>query len=487
MNIFNIFKKKPEVKRNFDGAKGSRYTSDWLANEGPADKFLRSDIDSLRSRARDLERNDGYAESILAEIESNVIGQSGIMLKPMARKADARNKGGIANKLDSDACEKIAHWWSDYSKKGNFDVTRQYSRAGFERQTIRSVARDGGFLVRMLDGIAKSKHGFMVQGIETDFLDPKYSDPGKRISMSVEFDEWDEPIRYHLRKGDPKSWQWKEYETIPVDASDMLNLFFARRISQSQGFSWLAPIMVRLRHLSKFEEAEVISARIGANKHGYFKQSGEQQYTGDEDELGNIVAPQTPGEWEVLPHGIDPVFIDPSHPNANYPDFRKAILRGVCAGVIVNYNTVARDLEGVSYSSIRQGVLSERDTWRVIQAWFIDSFEVPVYERALRMALITGQIEGLSILDFERVCHAEFSGRTWAWVDPLKDVEAAAAEITLGINSRQNVCRERGKDFAKVLGENEDDVAALESAGLPTDPKGNPAPVAAPAPVEVED
>ena len=90
------------------------------------------------------------------------------------------------------------------------------------------------------------------------------------------------------------------------------------------------------------------------------------------------------------------------------------------------------------------------------------------------MALTSGQIEGLSIKDLERVCHAEFSGRTWSWVDPLKDVQAAREEIILGINSRQSVCRDRGKDFAKVVSENEDDVSVLESAGLPTDPNGVP-------------
>ena len=66
-------------------------------------------------------------------------------------------------------------------------------------------------------------------------------------------------------------------------------------------------------------------------------------------------------------------------------------------------------------------------------------------------------------------------------MDPLKDVEAARAEIELGINSRQNISRERGKDFEKTTAENVADVAMLEAAGLPT--TTSPAPVApVPAP-----
>lgn len=470
-------------KRNFDGAKGSRYTADWIASAGPADKFLKQDLKSLRERARDLERNDGYAESLFIELESNIIGPKGIQAKPMARKADARNKGGIASKQDAGACEKISAAWEDFSKRGHFDVTRQLSRPQFERIAIRSVARDGGYLSRHVEGIAKNAFKFMVQGIEADALDSRMSDERANIHMGVEFDEWDEPIRYHLKKGNYKSSYSASQESFPIEAKDMVHLYISKRINQSQGFSWLAPVMTRLRHLSKYEESEVIAARVSSNKIGFFEQTGEQPYTGDEDENGNIVAPSSPGEWETLPHGVKPHLIDPSHPNAEYPDFRKAILRGVCAGIYVNYNTLAKDLEGVSFSSIRSGTLSERDIWRIIQAWFIDSFEVPTFNRWLRMALLTGQIEGYGIGDFDRLCHVEFSGRTWAWVDPVKDLEAARIELELGLNSRQSICRDRGKDFAKTIAENEADVAALEGAGLPTTTSPKVAPES-PAPVD---
>lgn len=455
-------------QRNFDGAKGTRYTADWLASAGPADKFLKQDAKALRDRARDLERNDGYAESLFIELESNIVGPKGIQAKPMARKADARNKGGLANKPDNDANAKIADAWEAFSKRGNFDVTRQNSRSQFERTAIRSVARDGGFLIRMVDGIEKNAFNFMAQGIEADALDSTKNDDAQRIHMGIKFDEWDEPLAYYVKKGDFKSSYSARSESVPVPARDLINLYLAKRINQSQGFSWLAPVMLRLRHLSRYEESEVIAARVSSHKIGFFEQTGDQQYTGDEDSNGNILAPSTPGEWEKLPHGVKPHLIDPSHPNANYPDFRKAILRGVCAGIYVNYNTLAKDLEGVSFSSIRSGTLSERDIWRIIQAWFIDSFEVPLFQRWLRMALLTGQIEGYGIADFERLSHVEFSGRTWAWVDPVKDVEAAEKAINLGIESRQTICRERGRDFAKITKENEEDVSMLEDAGLPT-------------------
>lgn len=486
MNLFNLFKKKPE-KRNFDGAKGTRYTSDWTATEGNADKFLKHDVESLRKRARDLVRNNPYANAIVSEVVSNVVGQKGIMVKPMARKADARNKGGVSTQVDAGACEKIAAAWEDYSKKGHFDVTGQLSRASFERLAMQSEVIDGGFLVRLVDAFDQSAHGFAVQGIEVDALDPKFSDEKAGIFMSVQFDQWDRPTAYHLLKRREKSFLRYNQDRTAIPAEDMIHLFKRMRAGQTQGYSWFAPVMTALRHLERFEEAEVIAARISANKIGFFEQTGEDVYTGEEDDFGNIKAPSAPGEWETLPKGVKASLIDPAHPNANYPDFRKAILRGICASFPTNYNTVARDLEGVSYSSIRQGVLSERDLYRIEQDAFIDGLTAPVYLRWLKMALLTGKIEGLTLLDYARCAPAEFSGRTWAWVDPLKDVKAYEAEVALGINSRQRICRERGQDFGKLTLENEEDVDRLEAAGLPSTIGGNPQPVQEESPDDDED
>ena len=82
------------------------------------------------------------------------------------------------------------------------------------------------------------------------------------------------------------------------------------------------------------------------------------------------------------------------------------------------------------------------------------------------MALTMGQIEGLTIKDYGRVKHADFSGRDWAWVDPLRDVEAAKAEIEPCLNTRSNVARDRGKDFTKLVSGNQADQEAMIDAGL---------------------
>lgn len=192
---------KPVAARNFDAAKGTRFTTDWMASSGTADSFIKQDVKSLRDRARDAERNDGYVEGILMALESNVIGQHGIKMKSLARSVDARSKTGLSNKPDTAARQKIEAAWEDYSKRGKFDVTRQFSRPMFERVALRSMVRDGGFIIRTVDGFEKNEYGFAVQGLETDVLATHYFEKGRRIHSGIEFDEWDEPIRFYLKKG----------------------------------------------------------------------------------------------------------------------------------------------------------------------------------------------------------------------------------------------------------------------------------------------
>jgi lambda family phage portal protein len=474
MNIlgFNISRKTEKAPRpnyrNFDAARVDNLTQDWLSTDGPADLVSRASLEMLRKRARDAERNNPYVEALLSEFESNVVGQHGFTVKPMPRRADSRYKGSLAPAIDTQAAEKIANWWAHFSQRGQYDATGQLSRPEAERMIVRSCVRDGGGIARLADGYPNNDTRFAVQYIEIEALDPAYTDRAKGISMSVEHDEWYRPIQYHLKEQRRDGMNWQT-ERRAFSADDILHIHRPHRFSATQSPSWLAPILLSLRHLSQYEMAEVIAARIQAEKIGFYEETGEGEYTGEEDEEGNIKAPSAPGQWERLPAGVKAHALDPAHPNSAYPDFRKAILRQICAAFPANYNIIAQDLEGVSFSSIRQGVLSERDQWRVLQNFFIGAHTAPIYRRALKMALTAGQIEGISERDFERCAHAEFAGRNWHWVDPLKDIKARQEEIALGVNSRQRVAREAGEpDFGKLVDENEDDVGKMEAAGLPT-------------------
>jgi capsid protein len=131
----------------------------------------------------------------------------------------------------------------------------------------------------------------------------------------------------------------------------------------------------------------------------------------------------------------------------------------------VGYNTLADDLEGVNYSSIRAAMLVERDEWRTLQGRVISQILQPLYCEWLTFATLSGQL----ILDSRPMSafyEVTFVPRGWQWVDPLKDVNASVAEIDNGLNSRARVCAEQGDDFEEIAEELAEEQEIIEELGL---------------------
>ena len=133
-----------------------------------------------------------------------------------------------------------------------------------------------------------------------------------------------------------------------------------------------------------------------------------------------------------------------------------SILRRIASGLDVSYNSLANDLEGVNFSSIRAGVLEERDEWAQLQNWFIDAFLEPVFDEWFPRAMTAGTLlmpngSPLPVAKAAKFSAHEWQGRRWQWVDPLKDIDAARQAIRTGIASPQMIAAQNGVDVEDVL------------------------------------
>ena len=136
--------------------------------------------------------------------------------------------------------------------------------------------------------------------------------------------------------------------------------------------------------------------------------------------------------------------------NTAFDSFVKAILRKISAGLDVSYASLTGDLTQVNYSSIRAGLLAERDVWRTLQGWMIDHFLRRVYRSWLRWALTSGALV-LPSRNVSRWTEHRWQPRGWQWVDPLKDIQAALAAVQGGLDSRTRIAAEQGRDFEEIL------------------------------------
>jgi lambda family phage portal protein len=228
--------------------------------------------------------------------------------------------------------------------------------------------------------------------------------------------------------------------------------------------------MIRMRHLGGYEEAAVVNARAGASKMGFYKPglSGEE-YTGDtKDAQQNPVTSVEPGINEILPPGWEFIPYEPKYPDQQYDGFVRATLRGMSAGLGVAFSSLSNDLSDVNFSSIRAGLIEERETWKGLQKLFVEAVNDRVFSEWLLMSLTTGAVN-LPLSRYDKFNVPKWTGRRWAWVDPLKDVEANRAAVGAGFKSATQVINEMGGDREDVYQEIAQDLEYAESLGLSFD------------------
>jgi lambda family phage portal protein len=442
----NPFKRKKAVqkrpmRRQFSAAKIDRLTSSWTTTQQSINKDLQAGGKVLRARARDLSINNDYARKYLQMVVSNVVGSKGIILQAKSKTT----KG----KLNVKANRQIEQGWQEWSQARNCAWDGRLSFIEMQRLFVESAARDGEVLVRLIKD--ESKYGFKLQFLDVNRLDENLNKDlgnGLVISMGIEFDTTGRPVAYHLINNlDNQINAGQRTERVP--AENIIHAFMGERPEQIRGASWMASAMSRMQMLGAYEEAELVAARVGACKMGFYTSEAGDSFIGEEDELGNLISEAEAGIFEQLPAGTNFTSFDPTHPTTAFKDFNKAILRGIASGLGVAYNSLSSDLEGVSYSSIRSGTIEERDQWRVKQNWMIQHFMNPLYEKWLSMQLLNNSI-GLDMINFDSLMEIRWQAKSWNWVDPLKDIQASIQAINAGLKTNSEVIAEQGGDIEDV-------------------------------------
>jgi lambda family phage portal protein len=454
----------------YEGAQVNRLTMDWVSTILSSDQEIRGSIRLLRARARDLGRNNPIAKNYLNLLAANVIGDAGIK-----RRARVRNNSGDLNQPLN---QKIEAAWNEWGKVGNCTADGKLSFRGVQDLIIRNVATDGEVFIRLLPGF-KNKYRFALQLIDADQVDPLFNrliEQGQNeIRMSVEVDAWGKPVAFWVNPR-PPSEMGGTLNRERISSEVLIHLFDPSRISQTRGITWFHPVMSQLKMLAGYIEAELVAARTGAAKMGWLKYTDPSAYTEpnvDAQQQGGYVLEANPGMIETLPPGMEFVQWNPDHPANAFPNFVITLLRQVATGLGVSYNALASDLVGVNYSSLRSGLLIERDLWRRLQSWMIESFLERVFEEWLDLALLSGELV-LDSRDPSKFLAGVWEPRGWQWVDPLKDVQASLLAIDGGLASRTSVLAEKGEDAEDTFEELSEEKKLAKQYGIELEASAKP-------------
>lgn len=464
MKIFGLEIKRSiqekTAKRNYHAATTGNLFGSWLASNNTADTDIKRDLKTIRARSRELMRNDDYAKRFKRMVKSNTVGNNGIRLQNRAKDSN-----GSYDKTANDIIEDAFKRWS---KKGVCDVTGRYSLKEIQKMIMGTLAEDGEVLVRKVKGY-RNEFKFAIQLLEADHLDENYNEPDRNIHMGIEYDSWNRPVAYHLFKTHPGSLTNVDKTRERIPANEINHLFLSNRISATRGIPWMHTAMTRMKMVNGYEEAELTASRISAAKGGFYvSKDGAEEYEGDTiDDRGNLVNELEPGQIELLPKGIDFKNYDPQHPTTAFKDFMKVILRGISSGLDVSYNTLSNDLESVNYSSLRSGVLEEREVWKDLQVWLGENFLDDLFSDWLDMALLSKAVP-LPYFKYEKFNQPSWLYRGFAWVDPLKDMQANILACKEGLKTHSQIANEMGMDLEELYAELQKEKDLRQKYGITT-------------------
>lgn len=501
------------MKRSYQGAVYDRLTEDWKSPLTTGDAEMRTRLRTLRGRARELERNEPYSRRFLSRLEDNIYDHHGITFNSLAgawKKGPNQKLAYTIDELDAAVIESAYSEW----KKNPF-ISGDMSLNEGGRLALRSTARDGDMLVKWVTGSeARNDFGFALQLLEADMCDDMRNEVirtvgqgnGGRVMsevrMGVQVDGYMRPEGYWILKahpGDQMWWNTDGYVSEFERADNFIHPFRKSRITQVRDVTWLCGIMRDLRMLDGYDEAAIVAARTGAAKMGFITRdyneagdpyvgprAGANDQGGGEGAGGDGFATDAgdkrmdaePGLIEDFSQtpGLKFEKWDPAYPHEQYDQFMKVRLRRIGAGLDMSYYAIANDLTDVNFSSIRAGLLEDREHFKALQTWWIYHFEAPIFLKWLQISLANGAIKdpisgaALPFSKIKKFSAHKFHPRRWDWVDPQKDIAAAVIAVDNRLKSRDEIIQNHSqKTFKEVIAEHkrEQEIAAADGVELP--------------------
>lgn len=451
-------------QRLFAAANSEEIWSEWSNSPKPIDQIIHSDLAKLVAKSREQYANNDYVKRLVNLSQTNIVGDQGVMVQSTV--LDRRGEPDIP------AQQTIERAWNDFSIAA--DTSGYMSLKELEDLVIQGCIVDGDvFLLRHVG--KQYKYGVAFSFIDPVLCDPTYHDSNKGIISGIEYQDG-RPVRYWFNKSRPKHFGYMDSDRISIPADDIIHVYLPEWVGQKRGLPWIATSLGTLRQIAAFEDAAIIAARVGATKMGFFTSDSGAEYTGEENDEGDLVMDAEPGSFEQLPAGLKLQEWNPNYPSEFFGEFISSALRRLAVGNGVAHHSLTGDMSQVNYTQGRTALLDERDMWKRRQAWLINRLVRPVYQTFIKYGVDFGRLnfQGKPLRESaEHYYPATYQGRRWAWVDPMKDMGALKEAISYNLQSLSGAMREMGRDPETVWAEIAKDKEVLESLGIVVDNSDN--------------
>jgi len=433
------------------GDTSRRSLAGWGARLLDADAATIPQLSNLRAHSADLVRNSPIAGGAVETAVLNVVG-TGLS---MNSRIDA-NTLGMSEEQAKEWQSKTQAEFELWCESSDCDSERQTNFYGKQTQAFFGVLEQGDMLVTT-PSIRRLSNPYRLAINIT---------PGARVCNPAGMRNSDtlvdgvvkgangEHVAFHVASRHPGalllqvgSVTWKRIEAR--GNRDRRNAWLLRdhkRVGQTRGAPWLAPVIEPLKQLERYSDAELMAAVVsglftvfiksdaGAEVNpavGVDPQGSSGSSGGWNGKLGNGIAVDL-GEGESIETA------NPGRPNSQFDPFVQAIIRQIGARLQIPFEVLLKFYQS-SYSASKAAML---DAWRFFKerrGWLVREFCQPIYELWLDEAVASGRIVAPGYfsdpMTRRAYLRAEWIGDGMGTIDPLKDVQAARERVALEIST----------------------------------------------------
>ncbi len=486
----------------YDESGASRHKNSmrgWLASSKTPQEDIDRNIPILRQRSRSLFMSAPLAVSAIKTNRTNIVGE-GLRLKSTIDADFLRMTVKQAAEWQRNAEREFELWardkHCDSTRVNNFYEIQQVACMGWMMNGDACVLLEYEQPTRMLP------YGLRIHLIESDRISTPYSsgnnvylyavDPNtqNRIFNGVEVDQNNRVVAYHICSAHPNSSlhakkEWKRVKAFgdKTGTPNVLMLYETERAEQYRGVPYLAPVIESLKQLTRYSEAEVMAAVIN----GFFtvfikseKGTSEMGFTGivdEEDQVSNdnVNYELGPGMVHMLEPGESIDIADSKRPSSNFDAFTTSLAKYVGAALEIPHEILVKNFQS-NYSASRAALLEAGKAFRMKRSWLAADLCQPVYEIFLSEAVASGRLKAPGFFIDPRIrmayCGAQWNGPAQGMIDPVKEVNAAAKRISLGVSTRQRETIEMtGGDFDSNVAQLERENQLMKEAGLLSEQK----------------
>lgn len=433
-----------DAAKGYDAATSGRRNRAWQEFNESAETTDRYSRDTIRARARDLERNSDIANAVILAYRRNVVGK-GITLQ--------------AATDDEKLNEQLETIWKEWCRARNCDVTGEQSFIELLRMAVERKKVDGGvlFVYRYSEGGVLP---FKLQTLEVDELATDQTEPherGNRVVGGVEYNAYRKPMGYWIRQYDLDGYQTQKAVYLP--AKDVYFFKSKRRPSQIREISDMAATLTRIRDVNEFITAVSVKERIAACLSVFIKKAvpsggfGGRNAVNQGGQVDYAGKKLTPGMIQEMGAGDEIQVVDPKSTAGDAAATLKFQQGLIAAGQGLSYEAVSRDMSNSTYSSARQNAIEDEDAYAEDVEKLLD-FMTEVYENFVISCYLAGIVEMPGFWDKKKAYMAhKWVRKPKKWIDPLKEANANKIALQSGQKTFQSICAEQGQDWKSVVDE----------------------------------